>query len=53
MKVIIDIPEEKYKEIKNTLFYTIGRGNGKNLLYFLMCAVKKGEPLKDEKEGQT
>ena len=42
MEIVIDIPEEMYKEY---ISVNLGRGNGKNITYNLLNAIKKGTPL--------
>lgn len=42
MQIMIDIPEEMYKEY---MFVNLGRGNGKSIVYNLLKAIKKGTPL--------
>ena len=42
MEIVIDIPEEMYKEYVSV---ELGRGNGKNIVYNLLNAIKNGTPL--------
>ena len=42
MQIMIDIPEEMYKEY---MFVNLGRGNGKSIVYNLLKAIKNGRPL--------
>lgn len=42
MKIIIDIPEEMYKEY---VLVKLARGNGKGIVSNLLTAIKKGKPL--------
>lgn len=44
MKLIVDIPEELYDEYVSV---NLGRGNGKNIVYNLLDAIKKGTSLKE------
>lgn len=42
MKIVIDIPEEMYKEY---VFVTLCRGSGKTITDNLLKAIKEGTPL--------
>lgn len=42
MQIMIDIPEEMYKEY---MFVNLGRVNGKSIVYNLLKAIKNGTPL--------
>ena len=42
MKIVIDIPEEMYKEY---VYVNLGRGNGKTITDNLLKAIKNGTPL--------
>lgn len=44
MQIVIDIPEEMYKEYVSV---NLGRGNGKTITYNLLNAIKNGTPLPD------
>lgn len=42
MQIVIDIPEELYKEYVSV---NLGKGNGKTIVYNLLKAIKNGTPL--------
>ena len=42
MKIVIDIPDELYKEY---VLVALNRGNGKTITYNLLKAIKNGTPL--------
>ncbi len=42
MKLVIDIPEEMYKDY---VLVNLSRGNGKNIVYDFLKAIKHGTPL--------
>ena len=48
MKIVIDIPDDLYNEIKQTQMFISGMRSGKTLLYTLMSSVANGTPLDDE-----
>jgi hypothetical protein len=46
MKIVIDIPEEDYKFIKDLQFYNSGRRSGKTIERNVINAIKNGTPIK-------
>ena len=48
MQIVIDIPEEIYKKIKETNMVISGRRNGKLIGSILFNAVDDGTPLPDD-----
>lgn len=42
MQIVIDIPDEMYKEYVSIC---LGRGNGKSIVYNLLKVIKNGIPL--------
>ena len=46
MKIVIDIPDEDYKFIKDLQFYHSGRRNGNTIERHVINAIKKGTPIK-------
>ena len=47
MKLIIDIPEEEYKFIKDLQFYYSGRRSGKTIENHIINAIKTGMPYEE------
>lgn len=45
MKIVIDIPEEDYKFIKDLQFYHSGRRSGKTIERNVINGIKNGKPL--------
>lgn len=48
MKIVIDIPEEEYKFIKDLRSLTFGRGGCKTIQYHIINAIKFGTILPKE-----
>lgn len=46
MKIVIDIPDEDYKFIKDLRFYNSGRRSGKTIEQNVINVIKKGTPIK-------
>lgn len=45
MKIVIELPETLYENIKSILWISLGRSNCKNILFKLVNVVKNGTPL--------
>lgn len=45
MKIVIDIPDEDYKFIKDLQFYHSGRRSGKTIERNVINGIKNGKPL--------
>ena len=52
MKLIIDIPEEDYKFIKDLQFYNSGRRNGKTIERNVINAIKNSTPYEERPKGK-
>ena len=52
MKLIIDIPEEDYKFIKDLQFYHSGRRNGKTIEHNVINAIKNSTPYEERPKGE-
>ena len=51
-KIVIDIPEEDYKYIKDLQFYNSGRRNYMAMEQRVINAIKHGKPLLDITDEQ-
>lgn len=52
MKIVIDIPDEYYKFIKDLQFYHSGRRNGKTIERNVINAIKNGKPYEEKPQGE-
>ena len=52
MKIVIDIPDEDYKFIKDLQFYHSGRRNGKTIERNVINAIKNGTPYEEKPKGE-
>ena len=48
MKLLIDIPEDDYKFIKDMQVLILARGNCKTIQYNVINAIKNGIPYQDK-----
>lgn len=53
MKLLIDIPEDDYKFIKDMQVLMVTRGNCKTIQYNVINAIKNGVPCKEVKGGEV
>ena len=53
MKIVIDIPDEDYKFIKDLKFYNSGRRNGKTIEWNVINSIKEGLPIQEEQPTQS
>lgn len=51
MKLIIDIPDEDYKFIKDLQFYNSGRRSGKTIEQNVINGIKNGKPYEERPTG--
>lgn len=51
MKIIIDIPEEDYKFIKDLQFYSSGRRSGKTIERNVINGIKNSKPYEERPTG--
>lgn len=51
MKIVIDIPEEDYKFIKDLQFYNSGRRSGKTIERNVINGIKNGKPYEERPIG--
>ena len=52
MKLIIDIPEEDYKFIKDLQFYHSGRRSGKTIERNVINGIRNGTPYEERPQGE-
>lgn len=52
MKLIIDIPEEDYKFIKDLQFYHSGRRNGRLIEFHVINGIRNGKPYEERQRGE-
>lgn len=52
MKIVIDIPDEDYKFIKDLKFYNSGRRNGKTIEWNVINGIKNGKPYEERPQGE-
>lgn len=52
MKLIIDIPDEDYKFIKDLQFYHSGRRSGKTIERNVINGIKNGTPYEEKEEEE-
>lgn len=52
MKLIIDIPEENYKFIKDLKFYCSGRRSGKTIERNVINGIKNGKPYEERPQDE-
>lgn len=52
MKIVIDIPEEDYKFIKDLQFYNSGRRSGKTIERNVINGIRNGTPYEDRPHGE-
>ena len=45
MQIVIDIPEEDYKFIKDLQFYSSGRRSGRTIEQHIINGIRNGTPL--------
>ena len=45
MRIVIDIPEDDYKSIKDMQYYISGRRSGRQIEYNIINAILNGTPL--------
>ena len=53
MKLLIDIPEDDYKFIKDMQVLVLARGNCKTIQYNVINAIKNGKPCKEMKGDEV
>ena len=51
MKIVIDIPDEDYKFIKDLHFYNSGRRNGNTIERNVINGIKNGTPYEERPTG--
>lgn len=51
-KIIIDIPEEYYKFIKDLHFYNSGRRSGNTIERNVINGIKNGKPYEESSRGE-
>ena len=52
MKIVIDIPDEYYKFIKDLQFYHSGRRSGRTIERNVINAIKNGTPYEERPQGE-
>lgn len=52
MKIVIDIPDDDYKFIKDLYFYNSGRRSGKTIERNVINAIKNGTPYEERPKGE-
>lgn len=52
MKIVIDIPDEDYKFIKDLQFYNSGRRSGKTIERNVINGIKNGIPYEERPQGE-
>lgn len=52
MKLVIDIPDEDYKFIKDLQFYNSGRRSGKTIERNVINGIKNGKPYDERQRGE-
>jgi hypothetical protein len=53
MKLIIDIPEEDYKFIKDLQFYNSGRRSGRTIEQNVFMGIRNGIPYDERPQGDS
>lgn len=52
MRIVIDMPDEDYKFIKDLKFYNSGRRNGKTIERNVINGIKNGKPYEERPKGE-